>query len=188
MKLCAHCKNPIPRGINYARNKYCCHKCSADATRFDDAKRMEVFMSRVVKSESGCWLYQGARDKWGHAHVGIGERRHSAHRYFYSRLVEPIPAGKQVLHRCNVPHCVNPAHLYLGTDKENTADKLAVKGQAWGERNSSAKLKAEEVRAIRVEYRYEDRRSNARELADKYGVCQAAITAIIARRTWANLD
>lgn len=42
----------------------------------------------------------------------------------------PIPEGMQVLHRCDVPYCVNPEHLFLGTDKENHRDKTA-KGRHW---------------------------------------------------------
>lgn len=76
-----------------------------------------------IKSLDECWEWQGAKCRGLHGQV----RRHKillyAHRYAYTLLVGPIPLGMHCLHKCNNPPCVNPNHLYLGTDSDNTLDK-----------------------------------------------------------------
>lgn len=84
------------------------------------------FWEKVEKTE-GCWLWtaaNGGPGKYGqfaiHAHYHEG-----AHRVSYVLNVGPIPEGMGVLHRCDVPLCVRPDHLFLGTAADNIADMLA---------------------------------------------------------------
>ncbi len=87
----------------------------------------------------GCWLWEGARTggkrftQYGQVTVQVagGKHREGAHRYAYRHLVGPIPDDMHVLHRCDIPNCVNPAHLFLGTDSDNTQDRLS-KGRGHG--------------------------------------------------------
>lgn len=87
---------------------------------------IERFMSKVNKTES-CWLWTAslrAKDdpKQAYGSFNNGKKIDKAHRFSYQQFVGPIPDGMMVLHRCDVPMCVNPGHLFLGTNTDNMRD------------------------------------------------------------------
>jgi hypothetical protein len=86
-----------------------------------------------VQKTSTCWLWTGRKvGALGYGQLRYGRRTVCvyAHRYAYERFVGSIPKGLKVLHRCDVPACVNPDHLFVGTSKDNTQDMIA-KGRGW---------------------------------------------------------
>jgi hypothetical protein len=85
----------------------------------------------LPEPNSGCWLWTGRYGNQGYGTYGGGRRgeRVQAHRLVWEVTNGPIPTGLFVLHRCDVRGCVNPAHLFLGTAKDNTRDMMA-KGRA----------------------------------------------------------
>lgn len=94
--------------------------------------RVETFKLRLEKKIeripfSGCWVWMGWVD-----YQGYGRSGHVfAHRRVYSLYREPIPKGLCVCHRCDMPSCVNPDHMFLGTHLENMQDS-ARKGRQRG--------------------------------------------------------
>ncbi len=148
---------------------------------------VERFWSKVDKSAgpNGCWLWIASCDPDGYGrfyHLG-GLRR--APRVSWALTNGSIPKGLCVLHHCDNPPCVNPTHLFLGTNADNTRD-AARKGRMHpGESNGSHKLTKEEVLEIREEYAYGD--MTQRELADAYGVSQPQISVIVNRKRWKHL-
>ena len=90
----------------------------------------ERFWSRVTKSD-GCWVYGTSRYSFYQSFKVFSAPMVSvkAHRYAYVLHYGPIPEGLQVMHSCDNPPCVNPAHLRVGTAKDNALDKVA-KGRA----------------------------------------------------------
>lgn len=95
-------------------------------------ERLITYSERVT--ESGCWLWTGALmgAGYGTTYWSTPTQRGriiSAHRASYQLFVGEVPSGMHVLHRCDVMSCINPAHLFLGTHRENVADMVA-KGRA----------------------------------------------------------
>lgn len=98
------------------------------------AQTIASFQRKIKKTES-CWLWQGTKERHGYGQAYCGTRpdgfkdRIYAHRIAYALAFGNIPADLVVMHTCDNPPCVNPAHLKLATQAENIADRDA-KGRA----------------------------------------------------------
>lgn len=136
---------------------------------------------------TGCWLWLGYvnEDGYGKHHNPETGKQEPAHRFSWKRTNGPIPDGLYVLHRCDVPCCVNPSHLFLGTQAENVADMIAKgrqKPSIGGTKNPKVKLTEDAVRAIRA-----DTRSQSVIGAD-HGIGQAQVSKIQLRQSWSHVQ
>src|SRR3990167_6546252 len=125
---------------------------------------------------SGCWIWMGGfrSDRPTITDDAPKQRTRTAHRVSDELYKGAIPPGVCVCHTCDVPECVNPNHLWLGTTQENTKDR-DNKGRQWhpvGELQGNSKLTWDKVAGIRA-----DTRTGA-ELAIAYGVSQGSISNI----------
>ena len=150
-----------------------------------------------VERTDGCWLWRGATTLRGYGTLGVGSmrdgtRRHAmAHRVSYEIHFGPIPDGLFVCHSCDNPPCVNPAHLFLGTPAQNTADMHAkgrgvvpVSPAVSGEQVSTAKLTTAQAIEIRQLY---DAGGGLRGIAGKFGISRAQVCNIGRRKAWRSL-
>lgn len=114
---------------------------------------------------------------------GEGSVAIQAHRLAYVLAIGPIPAGKCVLHRCDTPACVNPLHLRLGDDADNTADKVArgrVKPPR-GEQQGRAKLTDETAMEVYLSPASYD------EIAEAYGISDTLVYKVKRRQVWRHI-
>lgn len=146
----------------------------------------ERFWAKVtIAGPDECWLWTAATYRNGYGAFGVSGRARrmtGAHRFAYELTHGPIPDDLLVCHTCDVRACVNPAHLFLGTHRDNLTD-MATKGRSTrGVKNTQAKLTEAEVLAIRADGRF------GREVAADYGVSEGTIYNIWHRRTWGWLS
>ena len=107
----------------------------------------------------GCIVWTKSRDPRGYGYSKVMNARVYMHRFAWEAADGPIPEGLCVCHRCDNPPCCNPDHLFLGTRRDNNADKVAKGRQSFGERHShrgsahgQAKITEQDVVAIRYDY------------------------------------
>lgn len=132
-----------------------------------------------------CIEWVGATTHNGYGRVRVGKRVLRAHRFSWESANGPIPSGLQVLHRCDNRLCINPEHLFLGTNDDNVADKIAKGRQAAGERLSK-KLTTEKVMEIRQ--RWPVARMTQRRFASEYGIAKTTLQKILCGQTWAGVE
>lgn len=99
----------------------------------------ERFWAKVDRTGE-CWVWTGARNQNGYGTFRFARSMRLAHRVAFLLTRGVIPDGLWVLHHCDNPPCVNPAHLYLGTVQDNVRDMVARGRQATGLRNANARL------------------------------------------------
>lgn len=136
-------------------------------------------------TESGCLPWIGTVDKYGYGYLTVtrnGSRRPvGAHRVSYELAFGTFDAELHVCHKCDNPPCVNPEHLFLGTNQENTADRHRKNRDAKGERSGQAKLVANQVLEI-----YSSP-SSTREIARRYSISQQLASRIKRKEVWKHL-
>lgn len=145
-----------------------------------DTRLVARFWARVVRGE-GCWEWRGQRNQYGYGQFRLGPSGPSpgAHRVSWALHHDMgVPLGLFVLHRCDNPGCVNPAHLWLGTAKDNAADMDAKGRRAahYRAHTRKRKLTDDQVRMIRLDDR------PAHHVAHDYGVAEGTVYNIRARR------
>ena len=124
----------------------------------------------AVNESTGCWIWNGAKMRSGHALVKVGGKLLMGHRVFYIHFVGQIAKGLELHHRCFRPACVNPAHLVPMSHGEHT--------------RVHAKLSFEDADEIR--WLYNDEGLSQREIASVYRVDQTTVSAVITGKTWAD--
>ena len=146
----------------------------------------ERFWEKVNRTNS-CWLWIGQNSNtYGRLETHVPVRRiYLAHRLSWTIHFGEIPKNLHVLHRCDNTICVNPKHLFLGTQRDNNADKIDKGRNAKGNKFPHAKLNPIAVRRIRKAYATGKVTQTA--LATKYGVAISQINGVVNGKTWRHI-
>ena len=142
-------------------------------------------MDRIaINPDSHCWEWTGAKHYKGYGFISEGGRNTLAHRLSFKLHRGPIPHGMLVCHSCDNRCCVNPDHLFIGTNADNMADMVAKGRQqkVKGSDHGRARLTENDVIAVR-----ESVGIRRRDLAKKLGVSRSTIDDIFLRRSWKHL-
>jgi len=149
---------------------------------------------KVEKTE-GCWLFQGSLDKEGYGVLRVSRRKVvAAHRAAWEVTYGPIPAGKDILHHCDVRNCARPDHFFLGDQIANNLDMVAKGRQRGvaGENHPQSRLTAAQVSEIRAAHTPRGPRDGStlrkrQALAEKFGISVAHVIAIQLGTSWRHL-
>lgn len=145
--------------------------------------RLALFVEKVNIDSDGCWIWTGAQGSVGYGKFKL-DRVMDAHRASWRLFRGDIAPGLQVCHSCDVKKCVNPVHLFLGTQQDNMTDKVRKARQTRGETNGGAKLTEAQVRTIRglhcAGY-------GNRAIARYFGTTPSNVTLIARRVNWRHV-
>ncbi|HZR41989.1 MAG TPA: HNH endonuclease [Ktedonobacteraceae bacterium] len=150
------------------------------------------FWCRVAKAgPDECWLWTGGKYRDGYGRVALSHTKWGhAHRIAYQLVYGAIPDGLLVCHSCDNRLCVNPSHLWLGTQADNMRD-MAKKGRASKKKvynlGGKVKLTAEQVKAIRTRATNGMDWKTRGEVAKQYGVSISTITRVVNGTTWPHV-
>lgn len=142
---------------------------------------IQIFESNIEKTDY-CWLWTSRTNRQGYGRIGSTA---TAHRRSYEYYKGKIPKGMCVCHICDVPLCVNPSHLFLGTHKDNSQDAVSKGRQAKGSKIRTSILTEELVLQIR-KMRLSGK--EYKEIADYFNVCWGTVCGICNNREWTHVD
>jgi hypothetical protein len=147
------------------------------------ARKRAVFMTFVFKQPNGCWEWTGALMNSGYGKASYRSQQIGAHVLSHI-LFKGDPRPFQTCHTCDWKPCVNPDHVFKGTQLENEADKVAKGRSEKGSDRYNAKLDEDKVREIR-------RRAAAGEshaaLAKEFGCARPGVSRIVAGKIWKHV-
>jgi len=190
-KSCIICKSTrtIPNWYFYGKD-YVCGRCYKRLKRSGKAIPKQTiedrFWSKVdKKGEDECWKWKDTDSRYGD--FRYDNKVVKSHRYSYELKYGKIPFGLYVCHKCDNPTCVNPKHLFLGTQQDNMNDMIE-KGRSimcsFPNNRNSAKLTEKQVKEIRVLSRMGLTQTR---LSIKYNISITQIYNIVNNKIWRNI-
>lgn len=196
--ICAHCGKPFftkPSRIAAGKGKFCSTTCYYTAKPRPVSERFWKFVDKTgsVPANSAlgaCWLWTGTLSAYGYGRIDD----QAAHRLAYS-LSHGDPGELHVCHHCDNPPCVNPEHLFLGTNNDNRqdsvrknrhakGDRARAKNPERGEQRYNAKLTAESVRVLRMRCAAGE---SQRSIAISLGITQSLVSHVITGKSWKHV-
>lgn len=151
------------------------------------AKTYADVLLRLLRSTTvianGCWEWQGAKSSKGYGRIKYDGKRWATHRLMAHIQLSDVSTESVVCHRCDNTCCLNPEHLWVGTQKQNVDDRDAKgrRNQARGERQGSSKLTEIQVQKIRLDTRKQS------VIAAAYGITRAHVGNLKSNRAWTHL-
>ncbi len=142
----------------------------------------EKILKSILINDNDCWIWQKAKHRQGYGNLSYKRIPRLAHRVCWEVYFGEIPENIKVCHKCDNPSCVNPEHLFLGTQKDNVRDgieKGRYENRAMGKRRN--KLNYDEVLDIK---RLNSEGMTRKELQKKYSVSPTCIAKILNGVSW----
>ncbi len=187
---CMWCNKDMIVGIYKLRKKagkFCSRKCTQEyfhQNKIHDIERFFINISRKPHKDN-CWIWGAAKNLKGYGITTVDLKSYAAHRYSWIIHFGQISSDQLVCHKCDNPSCVNPEHLFLGTQKDNIQDMLKKGRQRnqFGEKNNKAKLTENDVQIIREKLK---QGISQKKIGSEFGVSQSSIHRIKHNICWSK--
>lgn len=169
--------------------KSLCDKCYQYSRSPRPQKRptlRERFMCKFRIMDSSCWEWTAALFRTGYGAININRQAKYAHRVAYELFIGPIPEGLFICHHCDNRKCINPSHLFAGTQADNVED-MYEKGRdnsPKGEGIHTAKLTEEKVKEIR---KLREEGLTHPKIAKLFGIAECTSSAVCLNRYWKHV-
>lgn len=165
------------------------HPLELSTLRFNDSACLSV-ASRIVQAthldENGCLIWRNSKDHDGYGVTFFRKHQWRVHRLVFLLWVNDIPTSMFVCHRCDIPMCCHPDHLFLGDARSNRID-CRNKGRIpllRGPLRHNAILTESKVRDIRSRYQWRGKNNSAVALSKEFGTSIGAIWGVLRYKTW----
>lgn len=178
--ICEYCNKECEKPERFtkgSKGRFCSLECFHDSHHSIE-KAEERFWKFVDKTDD-CWLWTGGTYKFGHGNFKSHETKTGAHRFSWELHNGPIPDNLHVLHRCDVPSCIRPDHLFLGTRQDNARD-MALKN-----RGGNSKWKIEDIKDMKL---LDQNGSSRQHICDKYNISKSHLCAILSGNRRSHVD
>ncbi len=137
----------------------------------------------IKETQEGCWeCISHAKVHGGYTRLRWDGKSNLMHRFFYAHYKGPIPDGKCVCHKCDNRGCVNPDHLFLATNQQNTMDRHLKGRSSKGEQIGTSKLRIDQVRVIK------ESNESYSKLAKEFDVSKSTIHLIKKNIRWTHVE
>ena len=202
---CERCGEPFrvfPYQLRRGQGRFCSPRCNGNGTPLGLSERFFGKVNRQgptpghVPELGPCWVWTGNRRSSGYGALWVPgtNRSVAAHRVSWELHHGAIPAGLVVMHRCDHPPCVNPAHLTVGTRSDNMRD-MAAKGRQWQQRHPERRRRGTRSHyavttedAVRVMRRLVAYGVPALVVSGAFGLSVSAVRAAVEGLTWAHVE
>ena len=152
-----------------------------------DEKTITRFWAKVRRiADDECWEWIGDVTNEGYGKFKVKKQSHSSHRMAWLICRGQIASEMCVLHKCDNRLCVNPSHLFLGTNRQNTQDMMSKGRSRWAAKGTSpVKLTEEQVRELRSD---RGRGMSMSQIAAKYGISGKHARRIVNFQQWKSVS
>jgi hypothetical protein len=147
----------------------------------------DKLLKQAVVGLDNCWLWTGHRTVYGYGMVHYQGKQQYVHRLSYELFNGEFPKNMNICHKCDVKLCLNPDHLFIGTQKDNIHDMIRKERNSRGERHVGAVLTEAAVHFIREHYKPKHPELGFQAMGRKFGVDGETVRDAYVRRTWKHI-
>ena len=179
---------------------FCKHKnarnvcCSVECKHKKLLNTTEKFWHKVNKNGpvcerlgTRCWEWTGGKDTDGYGEMMFEKKMSKSHRLSWIFAYGPIPKGLCVCHTCDNPKCVNPSHLFLGTNQINTLDRTMKGRSAHNTKGKNGMAKTTEDQAIAIREIYKTGKTTT-SIAASFGISRREVNNIVSGKAWKTTE